>query len=306
MLALFVLCPVAADEGAPSQIKVLKLIQSIGETPEDALQRFISEAVSVRLAPTGIKIVTMESSPDAIVYLPADFTKLAQQEQVDYILAGQFSSSENELSVEFNWYDVEENRISASVSTKGKIDLTLDWVIAQALDEIIDQVKEELTVPLPAESQELTARIETGNRESATEPKAGGTSASGAGGAVQVGSDDSARDLEAAGIRSAPVRKTMEIVTGFAPFITTGDSSEFFKIGYLTEMYLTFCLNLPVGQLGLGVQFGVNIFNTQGLVSSTENLLIPMGIDIRYVYGQGMPMGLFLHLDGGPAIMIVD
>ncbi len=152
----------------------------------------------------------------------------------------------------------------------------------------------------------MPAAQQTSDQESATELKERGASAAAYGGAVQAGSGDSAQDLEAAVILSGQARKTIEIATGFAPFVTTGDSSEFFKIGYLTELYLTFCLNLPVGQLGLGVQFGVNIFNTQGLVSSTENLLIPMGIDIRYVYGQGMPMGLFLHLDGGPAILIVD
>ncbi len=120
LLALFVLCPAAADEAAPSRTKVLNLIQAIGETPDEYLQKFLSEAASVRLAPTGIKIVTTEPSPDAIVQLPAELSKLAQAEQVDYILVGQYSSSENELSVEFSWYDVKENRISASASPRGK------------------------------------------------------------------------------------------------------------------------------------------------------------------------------------------
>ena len=207
---------------------------------------------------------------------------LAGRVEADFVLTSEYLSEGKEIFIKFSWFDMEEERKSASASKLGKADLTLDEVIGEAVSEILAAVKERLAgFYLPGPEEPVSAiRDETrnGGREKAGVP----------------------------GERGLRGGKHFELSTGFAPFLVTGAVSKYFKVGYMASLYGNFRIDLAAGQLGIGWFTGINIFRAEGVVAAADNLLIPIGPDFRYVIGSGLPLGLFVHVSGGPAIFIVD
>ncbi len=174
---------------------------------------------------------------------------------------------------------------SYSSSKIEKVDLRLDRAINEAVSEILYAVRERLAnffrpgLEIPPKTEE----IEETQRSQVSEKK------------IDAGSEIRIRG-----------GKHFEISTGFAPFLVTGEMSNYFKVGYLVSLYGNFLIDLAAGQLGIGWFSGINIFRAEGVVAATDNLLISLGLDLRYRIDNGSPLGLFVHISGGPAIFIVD
>jgi hypothetical protein len=97
----------------------------------------------------------------------------------------------------------------------------------------------------------------------------------------------------------------VELCTGGSAFIATGQASEYFKIGYGSAVYLDMLIPGGPGRFGLGLYAGVNYFAADGLASSAQSLLVPLGVDLRYTLDDDTPVGLFVHLSAGPAVLVV-
>ncbi len=91
---------------------------------------------------------------------------------------------------------------------------------------------------------------------------------------------------------------------GFAPFLPTGTAGYYFSVGYLPSILASYTLEMPGGELGLGLYAGLDYFNAQGVQDSAASYMVPVGLDLRYELG-GRVLHPFFHVAGGPAFLIM-
>ncbi len=91
---------------------------------------------------------------------------------------------------------------------------------------------------------------------------------------------------------------------GFAPFLPTGAASYYFGLGYLPSVLVSLLIPTLVGPVGIGIYTGVDFFTAVGLVDTSDNYLIPFGVDFRYELDAGL-FRPFFHLVGGPALLVM-
>ncbi|MBA7654183.1 hypothetical protein ES703_62059 [subsurface metagenome] len=214
---------------------------------------------------------------------------LARGVEADFVITGEYSSKDNDIQIDFNWYDVSESRLSASVSKSSRLGLTLDMIIAEAIDDILVQAEDRLA--------SFSTRLEVEGFEGFVEQES-----------VQLPENHSAAKqiIDKRKDTDARIIKHFEFSIGFSPFLVNAGASEYFKIGFMPSFYVSYRISMSIGQLGLGIYAGINRFLAEGVIASAECLLIPIGVDLRYGTYDGLPIGLFVRISGGPAILTIN
>lgn len=289
LLVLMILTVIASAEGESRPAVVLLITRAGAAGSSRSFQQIISNSMRFELERSGLQVISVSD-------LGTDFSletlyrqneidegslqALARQLQADFVIAAKYSGGDEEILLDLSWYDVEGERFTASNSKTGKVDLSLDRFIGRAIAEILTAVDDRLAAFSLSRVQKSI--------------EADGTQADG-------------REAIEVSLQSRVARrKHLEISTGFSPFLATGEVSEYFKIGYLVSLQVNYRINLPSGQLGIGIYSGINLFRAEGVAASSDNFLIPIGADFRYVVGNGFPLGLFIHIGGGPAIFMLN
>ena len=289
LLILMILTVVASAEGESPQAVVLEISRAEVAGYSRSFQQIISNSMRFELERSGLRVISV-SDLGAHFSLETLYRQneidesslqaLARQLQADFVIAAKYSGRDEEILLDFSWYDVEGECFTASTSKTGKVDLSIDRIIGGAVAEILTAVDDRLAAfsrSRVEESLEADGTQTDGREAIETSPQS------------RVGR-----------------RKRLEISTGFAPFLVTGEVSNYFKIGYLASLQANYRINLPLGQLGIGVYSGINLFRAEGVAASSDNFLIPIGADFRYIVGSSFPLGLFVHIGGGPAIFMVN
>ena len=301
--------PAAAEEKESRPGVVLEITRSFKTEESRSFRRIISDSVRWELERSGLLVISEPdlSGDSSIESLykgdkidENSLLKLARQVKADFVIIGEFTTRNREILLDFSWYDVEEERFSASSSKLEKVDLMLDRVISEAVSEILYAVRKRLANFSRSEFKRPSEAEGTAPASVSKESEQQDISRQDEIKAVKGETIDTRPEMQ------IPRGKHFELSTGFAPFLVTGAASKYFKIGYLASLYGNFRIDLGTGQLGIGWFFGINIFGAEGVVAATDNLLIPLGLDFRYIIGNGLPLGLFVHISGGPAIFIVD
>jgi hypothetical protein len=224
---------------------------------------------------------------------------LSEQAGITLAVSGTYVIEGNEIRLTFRSYDVATGSVVATVEKNGRLDLMLDSAIGEAVDEILLQTG----VQAPE-----TRTPDVGTPDAGTAEGTDGTAPSGGSQkqallpADEAAGVPAAPDATAAGVQTP--RKHFEFSLGFAPFLTIGTASEYFTIGLQPSFYGIYHFNLRMGQLGLGLYAGLNSFRAEGLIASSDTTLVPIGLDLRY--SAGFPLGLFLHISSGPAILTIN
>jgi len=108
------------------------------------------------------------------------------------------------------------------------------------------------------------------------------------------------------GVESAPERKRhFEIGLGCAPFVATGAASEYFKLGVMPVLNISYLFQGELSRFGLGLYGGMNYFTATGDLSSAETFLIPMGVSLRYEIGSERYPGVVFGITSGPALLMM-
>lgn len=96
--------------------------------------------------------------------------------------------------------------------------------------------------------------------------------------------------------------KKLSFSISVASFLTTGDASGYFKNGIKPELNITYRFEQDFGYFYTGVNTSINIFKAQGILYSSENMLISAGpvfgigintnsmVDITAFISSGMTM----------------
>jgi hypothetical protein len=280
---------------------VLEITQASTRGENPLFQKVIEDAVTLEMEQAGLRVVSRrelfsqgeidspgeaaskgEVSGDSATTGTAavDVFELAREAEAEFALLSTYSIVGSTIQIDFSWFDIGENRSTAPTSRSSRMDLALDRTIREAVTEILESEKARIV--------SLIREVERKEKPQITD---GPTAA-----------------IEAAREPRAEIKldKRFEVSAGLSPFIATGDVSEFFKLGLMPVLYGGYRLPLQNGILTIGLIAGINIFQAEGLIASSENLLIPVGPDIRYTLSPGGTIDLYARLAGGPALFIVN
>ena len=234
---------------------------------------------------------------------------LARSSEADFVLVSRYSNRNKRIIIDLEWYDASTEEMTASAVREGSVDLDLDRTVGSGIEEILVSVSERLA-SLPKRTDE---GAETVSNELAVLPGDTKPGEPGEGNGVPAGEISSlppvtetpAKDEEQDAAAPRKIRH-FEVSVGFAPFITTGEGSEYFKIGFQPVVYSNVRLITPIGLLCWGLHVGLNAFHAEGLAAVSDNFLIPVGADIRFILGDERPLGVFFRVAGGPSIFVVN
>ncbi len=268
-----------------------------------SLKQIISSAVALQLARHKATVAAISDSLSEAPPLERSLSAAADKNN-QYLLLAVYSTSGREIAIVLQLYDVATSRQIGDASVTGRIDLTLDNVVAQAVEKASVGVEfRQAPEPAVAPAAGSNPTDASGGQVAANQVRTAGstaeTSTLAAGG--NTGSGAVARP-------AAPVRRTglsLGISTGAAPFLPTGPAGSYVGLGGMATLKVGVKFPLGPGTFGAGVLSGAGSLRAAGVVTDANILLVPVGVDVQYTFNDGGFPGITLHLSGGPAILNV-
>jgi hypothetical protein len=248
----------------------------------------IADAAHYRLESLGLdaQIDLVSPSEDASPRPRAEATGASAVLVCSYRVDGR------QMAVTLGWYDSQTGAATASAEGRGDVDLHLDGVILAALDDILAKVGSQL--------QALQAR-KTAQAAAASAPPVKPVSVAAPPPVLPAQEAPVAAAVEPT---KAPAGIRLLLAGGFAPFVPVGAASSYFALGYLPSLLASFLLPTRAGPVGIGVYTGMDYFAAVGLIDTSNNYLIPIGIDVRYELDAGS-LRPFIHVTAGPALLVM-
>jgi hypothetical protein len=272
---------VCSQEGGRVKVwpLVLEVTRATTQEANPLFQRVIEEAVTLEMERTGLRVISHREILEASeISDPIDPIELGRKVEAEFVLSSTYAVTDGTIEIGFSWFDLGENRRRPTVYRTSRMDLALDRIIRGAVTEILEAEKERIAGLVreveqeAATGEETSAKLEGPNQEET----------------------------------SMELQKRFEVSVGFSPFIATGDVSAYFKFGFMPLLYGGYRIPLQNGILAIGLMAGINIFQAEGLIASSQNLLIPVGPELRYTFSQGGAFELYARVAGGPALFVVN
>jgi hypothetical protein len=266
--------PASAEEQASASGLVGAIEPGVGA--DTSLRGIVSTALTVQLArrQARLEIVELSDVPQSS-RAPKGLSRAAG-ENAQYLLLGEYTTSPKSFTLAIDLYDVKTKMKVRTITTTGRIDLTMDSVVADALDRTLSGLE-----------FKQVAAVRTSLPETTAEPMATTTVIT-----------------PIPGFRGQPVR-SLSLSSGVAPFIMMGGASTYASLGLLATFSADLRFPLGPGVFGAGFLSGVCMLSAAGAVANAQVLLVPIGADIRYSMNEGSFPGIVIHVSGGPAMMNV-
>ena len=251
-----------------------------------SLQDVLAGSFTVQFTLRKAALHLADSGADAAFTLGRALSEAASK-NAEYLLVGTYSTTPTEILLQVELYSVASGQKIRSASTSGRINLSMDTLVAQALEKALTgitfQEASAVVVAPPVEpTPQPIAPATTGPREPSTAPA--------------VVSDTG----------RAPPWKLFGISSGVAPMIATGPAADYTKLGLLATFAVDLRFRAGAGALEAGILSGACWMSATGVVSEANILIIPMGVDLQYLLNSGAFPGIILHASGGPALMSVN
>ncbi|MCK5197467.1 MAG: hypothetical protein KAR21_03915, partial [Spirochaetales bacterium] len=96
------------------------------------------------------------------------------------------------------------------------------------------------------------------------------------------------------------------ISAGFSPFLTTGKASNYFTYGLMPVQYTGYRFHTSYGYFSSGLFSSLNYFTAEGVLVSSENILISAGPEIRFGFTAYPFQDLFFRLSGGGTFFMMN
>ena len=74
----------------------------------------------------------------------------------------------------------------------------------------------------------------------------------------------------------------------------------------LPSVSLSYLFQGQLTRLGLGLYGGVNFFTATGSIASSDNMIVPMGLNLRYEIGSERHPCVQFGVSGGPALFLMN
>ncbi len=231
----------------------------------------LSDALAVSLTRSRMRPTAFPTAADA--------RSAVVEGGADYLVLGTWLNTAEtlELSVEALMPDGTTSLARGKAS--GKIGLTLDDVVGEALAGV-----------LPA----MQARF-PGNSATA-DPSGTGTTGTAVTAIGPSGSDNPVVEM--------PSRwRLVELSIGGAPLVSTGELADYAKLGACSALDLDFRFRVGRGVLAAGLQAGAGWFRATG-VGVADILVIPAGPDVHWTLSADANPAVSLHAAAGPAVLV--
>jgi hypothetical protein len=272
LLTVLTVLPVAAEEGASG---VVGSIQP-GTGADVTLKGVVSTALAVQLArrQARLEIVELPDLPQSS-RAPEGLSRAAG-EKAQYLLLGEYTTSPKSFTLEIDLYDVGTKRKVRTITATGPIDLSMDSVVADALDRTLTGIEFK---------QASMIRTTPPDPDHPT-------------GTTVI--------TPSAAPRGTPAVGFLALSSGVAPFILMGGASVYASVGLLATFSADIRLPLGPGVFGVGLLSGLCALDATGVAATAQVLIVPVGADVRYSMNEGGFPGIVLHASGGPAVMNVS
>jgi len=235
-----------AQEPDKNYKTILIQIHGREDSGDETLDMIIMESLALEFERIGLTPIESKSG---------DAREKAASENIDLVCLSSYATEGSLIEIEVLCSDVKTPDIQASVSKNGDLNLSLDELFSEAVQEVINKIKEQAP------------------NVSITPPE-----------------------------KNTPARFTLSL--GTAPFIAAGKVNYYFSIGSLTSLYGNYIVRTSFGDFGFGAVTGIHVFRAAGLITESNNLLLPFGADIHYGTSAEKTFSIFTRLSGGIALFI--
>ena len=288
---------------------------------QPAAQEFlpvVADAIRYKLVERGLVTVTPDGAKDT-----AQLTAQARKASSPIVLVCGISANETQLAISLEWRDLQKTSAPVRVESSGPLDLTLDSVILKSLDSLIGSVGQRIDQLAAARAaamrataaQQGPATVTAPAQGAATTPAATGAGAQAAGGTATPATP-TLPPAEGVPVPAAPPqtvpappsaveRPYFVLDAGVAPFVPVGAASLYFPIGLLPSVDARMVFPTSSGRFAIGLHAAAVYFQAAGTADSSQDFLVPLGVDLRYEIGNGAPFVLFAHLSGGLAMLVI-
>jgi hypothetical protein len=260
-------CACGYAEDSPSGPHIIGFVIP-GPDADPSLEKVLRESFVIQVARRRLTVQLADSLRPGELKLP-DALSLASEHNAQYLVVATYTTTASECGLEVRVYDPARGTPRRIAKASGRIDLSLDVIVAQALARAF----------LDLDFREL--------------PETPGIAV------VPV----TPIEEEHPRVERA---KLLTLTAEAAPLFATGAVSQYAKIGFLAT--LTAGYRFPIGAsiLEAGLLAGACLMSATGAVTDAAILLVPIGLDLQYVINPGALPGIMVHLGGGPAVMNVN
>jgi hypothetical protein len=199
-----------------------------------SLQDVLAGSFTVQFTLRKAALHLADSGEDAAFTLRRALSEAASR-NAEYLLVGTYSTTPTEILLQVDLYNVSSGEKIRSAATSGRIDLSLDTIVAQALEKTLTGIKFQeasanIVVAPPAETTpQPIAPATSGPREPDTAP------------------------APVSGAAGTQPWKLFGISSGVAPMIATGPASDYAKLGVLATFSVDLRFRLAAGALAAGI-----------------------------------------------------
>jgi hypothetical protein len=297
LMSLSALAPALAEDRQPSS-GVLGLIQA-APGAEAALHDVVSSVLAVQFERRGVHFAPVQSDE------PSSGLQQAAEQNTQYFILARYTTSSADFGLSVELYDVASRKSLATAKASGQIGLSLDSVVAQALNKALAGV---VFRPPPAPPQASTQAAAAGQSEPA---HAAATAAAQTEPATTVAAQTAAAQTPqpaaphtAASQPAVPrARRLFAFSAGAAPFLPLGGPGGYAQLGVLASLSADYRFRLGPGELGVGLLTGLCAASVAGFAADGSLLMVPIGADVTYSMNEGGFPGILVRVSGGPAIM---
>ncbi len=297
---------------------ILAMNRPLDSEAEQLFQGVVAQSVRWSLERQKLGVIeTAAPSYDVATFQnPTDVLDSSVTGKVDFILLTEYASRGQELEIRMAWYDPKNGEKTEEVIRRGRKDLVLDKIIREALNELLTAVESSLDTLEPREFVPIDPSVESVNTGLNGNI---GSSDSAASGRMEppasLPTEDRNDSLQPAlpGVETpksespqvSEKKKHFELALGCAPFIATGAASEYFKLGVMPVLNLSYLFQGELSRFGLGLYGGMNYFTATGDLASAETFLIPTGVSLRYEIGSERYPSVIFGITSGPALLMM-
>ncbi len=269
LLIVLSVSPCIAGEGA---VLVLVGWNRSDDPYRDEIVGFMNDAVSLELKLNGYTALplVLETSPGEELSGAA----------ASYMIFNQAVKSGDSLKASMTLYRTSDSTVLASVSEQLSMDFDLDRELSLALEPILEALEEDIRNAPESVQKEPTPQEKVG--------------------------DDKREPLEKDDPGVQEQRERWALSLGFGPYLSFGESSDYFRYGLMPDAHGEYRLLHDAGYVGLGLSASVNLAKADGILFDADLLLASLGSELRMGYYINRSLEFFFSLSGGGSYMLLE
>ena len=247
-------------------------------------------------------VVELEREGFEVAVLPSGSSE-ASEPDVSAILVLDVTVEEPELQIEMAFHIPSLPEAEVRTGIESHLDLALDAVIAEALKELIGQVRSLIPVQTaePEVAEPEVAEPEVAEPEVA-EPEVAEPEVAEPEVAEPEVAEPEVVEPEVAEPEVAEPPRLFRLSAGAGPFVAVGKLNYYFNIGIMAAIQGGFRIQTDAGDFEPGIMAGVIYFDALGLETTCKTHIMPVGAGLRWA-ATGETLSIYLTLAGGAAFL---